>query len=161
MKQENVQILSGKMGKVVKIDYFDKTDSRNHSIEDEEIVHPHLREAMMAFKGDVAEAFYSVSQSLAEYIVPNEFIVTEKKGLFFLTIKGKFATSHGDEVSISSGAIPLENDPTDDLVIKLNTLRSELWEYFWNDKNAQMKMEFDQDKDQVAEEEQTILKEGE
>jgi hypothetical protein len=156
MKQDQVQILHAKFGKVIEIDYFDKTDSRNHSIEDEEIVHPDLRKALMAFKDDVAEAYYSVSHSLSEYIVPNEVTVTEKKGQFFLTVKGKFSTSHEDEVGISSGAIPMADDPTDELVVKLNTLRTELWEYFWNEKNAQQKIPFEGEKEKVQEE-NTIL----
>lgn len=155
MKQDQVQILHAKFGKKIEIDYFDKTDSRNHSIEDDEVLHPDLRKALMAFKDDVAEAYYSVSHSLSEYIIPNEVVVTEKKGMFFLTVKGKFSTSYEDEVSLSSGAIPMAEDPTDDLVIKLNTLRTELWEYFWNEKNAQVKMEFPEDK--KVEEENTIL----
>ena len=157
MKQENVQILHAKFGKKVEIDYFDKTDSRNHSIEDDEIVHPDLRKALMAFKDDVAEAYYSVSHSLSEYIVPNEVIVTEKDGTFFLTIKGKIDTSYEDEVSISSGKIPMAADPNDELVVKLNTIRTELWEYFWNEKNAQQKIPFEGEKKEEVEEENTIL----
>jgi hypothetical protein len=110
----------------------------------------------MAFKDEVAEAYYSIGHSLSDYIVPNEVIVTEKKGQFFLTIKGKFTTAHDDEVSISSGAIPMEDDPADELVVKLNTLRTELWEYFWNEKNAQQKIPFEGEKEEVQEE-NTIL----
>ena len=156
MKQENVQILSGKIGRVVKIDYFDRLDSRNHSIEDDQVVHPDLKKALMAFRNDIAEVYYSVSHSLSDYIVPNEFSVTEKDGIFFLTVKGKFSTSHGDEVSLSSGKIPLEDDPIDELVVRLNTLRHELFEYFWNDKNAQQKLPFDEKKEEIQEE-NTIL----
>ena len=157
MKEDQVQILHAKFGKKVEIDYFDKTDSRNHSIEDEEIIHPDLRKALMAFKSDVAEAYYSVSHSLSDYIVPNEFVVTEKKGTFFLTIKGKFTSAWDDEVSISSGVIPLD-DPDEVLLIKLNTVRSELWEYFWNDKNSQQKIPFEEgEKKEELQEENTIL----
>lgn len=160
MKQDQVQILHAKFGKKVEIDYFDKTDSRNHSIEDDEVVHPDLRKALMAFKDDVAEAYYSVSHTLSEYIVPNEFTVTEKKGTFFLTVKGKFSTAQLDEIPISSGEIPMEDHPNDELVIKLNTVRTELWEYFWNDKNAQAKIPFEEEKSKAVEEEETIAANG-
>lgn len=159
MKQENVQILHAKFGKIVEIDYFDKTDSRNHSIEDDEIVHPDLRKALMAFKEDMAEAYYSISHSLADYFTPNEVIVTEKKGTFFLTVKGKFQTAQEDEVSATSGLIPMSDDPTDELVIKLNTLRSELFQYFWKNKNAQAELPFEENETpEAVEEESTILK---
>jgi hypothetical protein len=154
MKLENTQILACKVGRIVKIDYFDKLDSRNHSIEDDEIVHPDLREALMSFKDDMSEAYYSVSLSLSEHFTPNEFAVTESDGTFFLTIKGKFETTHDEEVNVSSGKIIMAEDPTDELVVKLNTLRSELFEYFWNDKNAQGKLPFDGEK---KEEDNTIL----
>lgn len=158
MKQENVQILHAKFGKKVEIDYFDKTDSRNHSIEDDEIVHPDLRKALMAFKDDVAEAYYSVSHTLSEYIVPNEFTVTEKKGTFFLTVKGKFSTAQLDEIPISSGEIPMEDHPNDELVIKLNTVRSELFQYFWKNKNAQAELPFEENETpEAVQEENTIL----
>lgn len=156
MKLENTQILFGKIGGVVKIDYYDKVDSRNHSIEDDEVVHPDLHKALMAFQDDLADAYYAVSSNVRENFVPNEFSVTEKDGSFFLTIKGKFETSHDDSVNVTSGKILMEEDPTDDLVVKLNTLRSELFEYFWNDKNAQAKLPFEEEKKEVQEE-NTIL----
>lgn len=159
MKREQVQILHVKFGKVIEIDYFDKRDGRNHSIEDDEIAHKDLKDALMAFKSDVAEAYYSISHTLADYITPNEVTVTEKKGNFFLTVKGKFATAQNDEVGITTGAIPLSIEPDDDLVVKLNTLRGELWEYFWNDK-GDGKLPFNQEKQEEKEEENTVLKEG-
>ena len=157
MKLENVQILACKVGRIVKIDYFDKLDSRNHSIEDDEIVHPDLREALMAFKDDMAEAYYSVSHSLSDHFTPNEFAVTESDGTFFLTIKGKFDTTHEDSINVTSGKIAMADDPTNDLVLKLNILRSELFEYFWKDKNAQGKLPFEGDPEKV-EEENTVAK---
>jgi len=157
MKQDQVQILHAKFGKIIEIGYYDRTDARNHSIEDEEVAHRDLKNALMAFKDEVSEAYYSVAHTLSDYITPNEVIVTEKKGAFFLTIKGKFSTSHSDEVNITSGAILMADDPTDDLVVKLNTLRTELWEYFWNDK-ADGKLPFPKGEvPEAVQEENTIL----
>lgn len=160
MKQENVQILSGKIGGIVKIDYFDKVDSRNHSIEDDETFHPDLRKALLEFRDDLANAYYAVSSNVRENFVPNEFAVTEKDGTFFLTIKGKFETSHDDSVNVTSGKIPMDKDPTDDLVVKLNTLRSELFKYFWNGKNAQGKLPFKKEGSEELQEENTIAEKG-
>lgn len=158
MKQENVQILFAKVGGIVKIDYFDKIDSRNHSIEDDEIVHPDLRAALMQFQEDLSNAYYVASSAVRENFVPNEFAVSEKDGTFFLTIKGKFETSHEDSVNVTSGKIPMGDDLHDELVVKLNTLRSELWQYFWNDKNAQGKLPFKKDEvPEAVQEENTIL----
>ncbi len=157
MKLKNVHILTGKFGKIVEIDYFDKLDSRNHSIEDDENVHPDLKKALMALRDDLADAYYAVSSSVRENFIPNEFSVTEKDGSFFLTIKGKFETSHEDTINVTSGKILMEDDPTDDLVVKLNTLRSELFQYFWNDK-ADGKLPFKKEASEEVEEENTIAK---
>ena len=151
MKHENVQILSAKFGKIVEIYYFDRLDSRNHSIEDTEAVHQDCKRALMAFQDDLANAYYAISSTVRENFVPNEFSVTEKDGIFFLTIKGKFETSHKDTVNVTSGKIPMSDDPTDELVVKLNTLRSELFQYFWNDK-ADGKLPFKKDSEAVEEE---------
>lgn len=159
MKHENVQILSAKFGKIVEIDYFDKLDSRNHSIEDVEAVHQDCRRALMAFQDDLANAYYAISSTVRENFVPNEFSVTETKGKFFLTIRGKFETSHGDTVNVTSGKIPMSDDPTDELVVKLNTLRSELFQYFWNDK-ADGKLPFKKEESEEAQEENTIASKG-
>lgn len=156
MKQENVQILSGKFGKITEIYYFDKLDSRNHSIEDDEAVHQDCRRALRAFQDDLANSYFAISTTVRENFVPNEFSVTEVKGAFFLTIKGKFETSHEDTVNVTSGKILLSDDPTDELVVKLNTLRSELFQYFWNDK-GDGKLPFNKEASEETQEENTIL----
>jgi hypothetical protein len=155
MKHENVQILTAKFGKIVEIDYFDRLDSRNHSIEDTEAVHQDCRRALMAFQDDLANAYYAISTTVRENFVPNEFSVTEKDGSFYLTIKGKFETSHEDQVNVTSGKILLSDDPTDELVVKLNTLRSELFQYFWNEK-GDGKLPFKKEDSEEVQEENSI-----
>ena len=155
MKHENVQILSGKFGKIVEIDYFDRLDSRIHGIEDDEAVHQDCKRALMAFQDDLANAYYAISSTVREKFIPNQFSVTEVKGSFFLTIKGKFVTSHDDTVNVTSGEILMSDDPTDELVVKLNTLRSELFQYFWNEK-GDGKLPFKKEDSEETEEEKSI-----
>ena len=146
MKREEVQILGCKISKVISVDYFNKVDHKNYSVEDDAMPHPDLREALMDLQDDLAGA-YSVIGDAKENFIPKGFSVTENDGQFFLTITGKFETRHEDTINISSGKIPMEDDPEDELVVKLNLLRDELYQYQWGDKSAEQKLPFEE-KDQ-------------
>ena len=143
MKAYNIHILACKIGKVISVDYFNKTDSKNYSVEDDEVPHPDLRKALMAFQEDLASAYSIMNDEVVKCFVPTGFSVTETKGQFFLIISGKFETRHQDSVTVTSGKIPMED--SDKLVVKLNTLRTELWEYQWNSKSAQQEIPFEKE----------------
>lgn len=139
LKFENVHILSAKMvsGKI-SMEYINHLDKMDYLVTDEEDAHPHLLKAMSELTKDLAESF----RSEEDYFALSGFSVTEKNGVFYLTLKGKFKTSHDEIIGINSGKIELSENPSDDLVVKLNTLRLELFNYFFNKKRAQMRIEF-------------------
>ena len=142
MEFKNVHILACKVGKNIQMDYLDLKDQYNYSVEGDELPHPDLRKALMELQDDLAGAHYAMSDDIVEKFTPTGFSVTEKEGDFYLTIKGKMITAQDDSINITSGKLLLDYDPNDDLVVKLNTLRVELFNYIFKDKKAQQKIEF-------------------
>ena len=130
---DQIQILSCKIGKKISIDYYDNKDGYNYSVENEEYPHPDLKTAMDAFQRVLAESHYILSEEM-EYFHPNGFQVHESKGKFSVILYGKLDTLYGDKVTVKSGKIAVEEDGIEE---RLDTLRAELYAYFFGGKTAQ------------------------
>lgn len=142
MNEKNVQILGCKIGKTIIVEYYNKSDGRNYTVEDDEIAHPDMKEALLDFKQEMAQAFYSLNKEVVDSFTPTGFAVSDVKEKFFLDIKGKFSTSHKDTINVSSGKIELkENSPVSKKLLKL---RRELFLYFFEGKCAQQKIPFEE-----------------
>lgn len=133
---DNIQILACKFGKKVSMDYYNKIDNLNYNVEDGELPHPDLRNAMKAFQENLAESHYVLGTDKDNF-VPNGFIIQEKKDKFFVKVSGKMTTNEDDKVSVNSGNLDME--PLEE---KVATLRQELFEFFFEGKNAQGKLPF-------------------
>ena len=136
MNFENIHILACKFGKKVKMDYYNKLDSLNYSVEDGDLPHPDLSGAMKAFQGELAESHYVLGDEKNNF-VPTGFSVEEKKDKFFVKVSGKMTTDQDDKVAVNSGNLDME--PLED---KVDILRQELFAFFFEGKNAQAKIDF-------------------
>lgn len=127
---EDLKIVGGKYGKVVSIAYEHKREDRMHDIEDEEVPHPDLRKAFNNLIPDLAHSHWVDEMDKQDTFSVHEFSITDDDTGFFVTLKGKVKTIHGEEVSASSGKIPIEEG----LVHKVQVIRSELFKYFFEGK---------------------------
>jgi len=134
--ENQIQILSCKIGKKVSISYYDNRDGYNYNVENEEYPHPDLKNAINAFQKDLAESHYILGEEM-EYFHPNGFQSHEAKGKFSVILYGKLDTLHDDKVTVKSGKIPVEEEGIED---KLAVLRKELYNYFFDGKTAQGKL---------------------
>jgi len=140
MEFENIYITAAKFGKKIEMTYNNHEDSKNYTVDAQEIPHPDLKEALLAFQSDMAESLFITKEPLFKKFTPNKFIVSEKKGIFTVEIKGKMKTQGEEMVNATSGPLQLVDDPNHKLTLKLNTLRKELFAYFFEDKTAQQKL---------------------
>lgn len=136
MKAEHIEILSCKFGKTISMAYFNKVDTLNYDVEDgDELPHPDLKKALVVLHPDMAAAHYVLGEE-RENFLPSGFSITkagDEDSIDQVSIAGKLETSHGDKVSINSGDIPMTKKGLEE---KINTLRTELWAFFFNSKTA-------------------------
>jgi len=136
MKKEHIEILACKFGRVISIDYHSKLDDRNHSIEEgDDIPHGDLKKALVALHPELAASHYVLGEE-RENFQPSGFSVTKagkEETIDQVNISGKIVTAHKDKVTINSGDIPMTEGKVQE---KIDTLRDELWEFFWNEKTA-------------------------
>jgi len=137
MKKNEIEILSGQVkGTRISMEYYNNLDGLNYSVEDDDEPHPDLKKALVAMHVDLATAHYVIGEE-REKFRPLEFEITKagdgEDTTDQIVIKGKLETYHGKLLTINSGEIPMDNDT---LREKVETLREELWGYFFNEKNA-------------------------
>lgn len=143
MEFDNIQILGCKIAKVTTMDYHSNLDGFNYSVDNDDTPHPDLRNAMLAFASDFAEAYYILGKEKDKFI-PDGFTITEAKGIHSITISGKILTHHDEKVSTNSGKIKLSG--VDSLETKLKRLRTELFAFFYKGKSAQLDWVQEQEK---------------
>ena len=118
------------------MDYHSKIDDRNHGLEEEdEVPHPDLKKALVALHPDFAKAHYVLGEE-RENFIPNGFSITKagnEDAIDQVNITGKLVTSYKNKISITSGDIPMTSKGLEE---KINTLRVELWAFFFNSKTA-------------------------
>lgn len=147
MKMNQITILSCKMGRIITMGYHHIAEDKNYKIENDEVPHPDLKNALTDFAQDMANALYAYEDDDIGHFVPNEMIVHENKGGFSLEIKGKCNTTEDCLVNVSSGRIMYEEGGeviNKTLKTKLEHLRVELFKYMFEDKNSQQKIPFEE-----------------
>jgi hypothetical protein len=142
MEFKNVTIIGCKIGRDVEIDYLNHLDSRDYKVKDDELPHPDLRKSLDEISLDLADAFMVVNKETAERYVATGFKLSEKEGVYFANIQGKFTTVHNEVVKVTSGNIEIPDDVGDPWTIRIKTLRTELYKYFFEGKCAQQKLPF-------------------
>jgi len=139
MKFDDINIIEASIGgKIKKIKYDHIRESRPYTIEEEETPHPDMLKAFYAFKKDMAEAYYHLSNETIDNFSIDGFAISEDSKSFSICLKGKMITSHKDSVTVNSGNIPVEGD----VVEKLATVREELFKYLFEGKSAQGELPF-------------------
>ena len=142
MQEKNVQIVKCKIGKTVSVDYLNHKDGRSYNVEDEELPHPDMKEALLAFREDLAGAYLIMNADTREKFVPNGFVVHENEESSFVTVVGKFETAHGDMINVNSGKIPVEEGK--EVAKRILNLRRELYMYLFDGKCSQQKIPFEE-----------------
>jgi len=137
MNLDDLNIKGVFLGKKVQVEYEVLKKSRTYTAEDDEIPHPDFQKALDAFKPDLAESFEKVED--APFKVASITIDTDDEG-FHIILKGKMTRKHNDYVSVTSGKIPVPEDS--DLVGKVAEIRKEAFEYLFEGKCAQGKIDF-------------------
>ncbi len=136
MKAEHIEILACKFGKNVSMKYFNKVDSLNYDVEDgDEVPHPDLKKALVALHPDLAAAHYILGEE-RENFLPSGFSITkagDDDKIDQVNISGKLVTAHGSKIPINSGDIPMTSKGLEE---KIETLRTEYWAFFFNEKSA-------------------------
>jgi len=138
MNLEDLNITGIALGKMVQVEYDVLKEDRTYTAEDDEIPHPDFQKALDAFKTDLAESFEKVED--APFRVASVTIDTGDEG-FHIILKGKMTTKHDESVSVTSGKIPVPENSI--LVGKVAEIRKEAFEYLFEGKCAQGKINFD------------------
>jgi len=136
MKFTNIKILKSTFGlKKASIDYHNNLDGLNYKVECEDIIHPDLHEAKIALESDLANACHAIGED-QDYFSVTGFVYDEKDGIITVEIKGQLTNPFGYITKVSSGKIP-QDETQEKLKEKLETLRKELFAYFFESKTAQ------------------------
>lgn len=142
MELKNVSMIEAKISKDVSFNYYDMVHHRNVSLSDDTVPHPDMRKAFNELKKHFEDAI-APETGIKESFVPTTITISESQDLFYLTIKGKFTTTHDDIINVSSGKISLEEDS--DLSLVVGQVKFEMFQYFFKGKESQGSLEFDAD----------------
>ena len=136
MEAKHIQILSCKFGKTIEMSYHNKVDTLTYDVKDgDETPHPDLKKALVALHPYLAAAHYVLGEE-RENFLPKGFKVTEagnEDTIDQVSIFGELINAYDNSVAVNSGNIPIN---TGELEEKIETLRTELWAFFFNNKTA-------------------------
>jgi len=137
MDAKDLRFMSITIGKKVKIEYEVLKEDRTYDAKDDEYPDPDFEKAMKDFQPDFAKAFDKMDH---EVFKVTGVSFTSKEKDFFITLKGKMKTAHGKPVTVTSGEIPIEEGSA--MVDKVSLIRSEAFQYLFEGKSAQKKIDF-------------------
>jgi hypothetical protein len=141
MDYENVEILMfKKTQKELTMNYV-SDDNKNCSITDDQNPHPDLIKALEALNATLAGEFWH-DTVLKEHFFCTGFTISSKGESGFVILSGKVETKNEHIVGISSGQLNLEPDGKGELNKRIEKVKKEAFEYFFNDKTAQGKLNF-------------------
>ena len=136
MEANQIEILSCKFGKKLSMGYYNRVDTLNYDVEDgDETPHPDLKKALVALHPDLAASHYVLGEE-RENFQPTGFSITkagDEDKIDQVNIDGKLVNSYGDKITIKSGNIPINSKGLEE---KIDTLRTEYWAFFFNEKTA-------------------------
>jgi hypothetical protein len=136
-----IEILSfKKTAKELTMNYV-SGDNKNCSITDDQNPHPDLIKALEALNGTLAGEFWH-DTVLKEHFFCTGFTISSKGDSSFVILSGKVNTKNEHIVGISSGQLQLEEGGKGELNKKIEKVKEEANEYFFNDKTAQGKLNF-------------------
>jgi hypothetical protein len=141
MDYESMEILMfKKTSKEVVMNYV-SSDNKNCSISDDENPHPDLINALDKLGPTLAKQFH-VDDVNKEHYFCTGFTIGTKGETSFAVLSGKVETVNDHIVGISSGQLQLEDGGKGELNKMIEKVKKEAYEYFFNDKTAQGKLNF-------------------
>lgn len=142
MNYEDVEILMfKKTAKELTMNYVSE-DNKNCSITDDQNPHPDLIKALDNLGPTLAGEFWH-DTVLKEHFFCTGFTISSKGDSQFAILSGKVETKNEHIVGISSGQLQLEEGGKGELNKLLEQVKKEAFEYFFNDKTAQGKLNFE------------------
>jgi hypothetical protein len=143
MEYKDIVVLSFKQTKSeVHLEYLNP-EKKSCSISDNMTPHPDLIQSLKELNSKLASEFHATSVGTDNYACTG-FTLTTKGESEFVVLSGKVNTANGRVVGISSGLLPME-----EVDAKIVDLEIEAFKYFFEDKNAQGKLDFkDKDKEE-------------
>lgn len=137
METKDLKFLSITIAKKVKIEYEVLKEDRTYDAKDDEYPDPDFEKAMKDFQSDFAKAFDKMDH---EVFKVTNVSFSSKKDLFFVKLKGKMKTTHGNPVTVTSGEIPIIEGSA--MADKVKFIKSEAFQYLFEGKSAQKKIDF-------------------
>ena len=139
MEQKNIKVLKCNWGvSELSMSYGNNKDSFTHDIGGTELPHPDFVKALEAFNLELGRAFYATEKGIQRY-KPKAFVLDEKDDIVTLEIKGKLENNFDYITNVSSGKLLLEHKV---IQAKFATLCKELYLYFFENKTAQLEIDF-------------------
>jgi hypothetical protein len=141
MDYENIQILMfKKTQKELTMNYVNE-ENKNCSISDDQNCHPDLIKTLENLGPTLASEFWIDDPNKVHYVCTG-FTQSSKGESNFVILSGKVSTKGEHVVGISSGQLQIEENGRGELTAMINKVKKEAFEYFFNDKTAQGKLNF-------------------
>jgi len=143
---DNLEIVAVKVLKdKVTLEYVDKTNQRPYSTEDKSTPHPDLVNSLKPLNQYLARIHY-LSEEHLDKISVNGFSTKAESSIY--VIKGMLTTPSGKKVAINSDAIDSTKEVygfEEHMEEIIDNIRSEAYEFFFNDKTSQQTIPFEED----------------
>lgn len=139
MEKSKVKILKANWGvSELSMSYLNGTDNFDHNIAGDELPHPDFVKALEALSLDLGRAYYATEAGIKRYKAKG-FTLDEKDSIVTIEVKGKLENNFDYIVSsVTSGKLLLEKA----LKKRYDTLCTELYLYFFENKTAQLEIDF-------------------
>lgn len=140
MDQAKVKVLKCNWGvSELSMSYLNGTDSFSHEIGGDELPHPDFVKALDALSLDLGRAYYATEAGVKRYKAKG-FVLDERDDIVTIEVKGKLENNFDYVTNVSSGKLLLEKA----LKKRYETLRTELYLYFFENKSAQLEIPFNE-----------------
>lgn len=138
MEQSKVKILKANFGVTeLSMSYTNGTDSFNHEIRGEELPHPDFVKALEALNLDLGRAYFATEKGIERYKAKG-FVLDERDDIVTIEVKGKLENNFDYLTNVASGKLLLEKA----LKKRYEKLCTELYLYFFENKTAQLEIDF-------------------
>lgn len=140
MEKSKLKVLKADWG-VTKLtmDYLNGIDNFDHDIGGSELPHPDFVNALEALSLDLGRAYYATEAGVKRYKAKG-FVLDERDNIVTIEVKGKLENNFDYVTNVSSGKLLLEKA----LKKRYETLCTELYLYFFENKTAQLDIPFNE-----------------
>jgi hypothetical protein len=117
--------------------FVNGVDNFDHNRTGHELPHPDFVKALEALSLDLGRAYYSTEAGIKRYKA-KAFVLDERDDIVTIEVKGKLENNFDYLTNVSSGKLLLEKA----LKKRYETLCTELYLYFFENKTAQLEIDF-------------------